>query len=368
LPDLPPSQVPVPAAADIESVVFIVGDMGNAMWDRSPLPHALQAEIETWSGALRRDSSVSIVFLGDNVYPKGLRLEPEYFPIDSAHLETQVNIFTGPNARRYKAFGMFIAGNHDWGQTYHEVGLQRLRNQQEFLSRRRERGIHVALMPSAGLPGPGIVDIGRYLRFLLIDTAWWLLSADDAEKQRTITRLQDQMTRDRGREIVIASHHPFKSASSHGGLVSFWSTVGVEWLLYKSGATLQDLNSLPYRDFLNRVTDVFTITGPPLLHLGGHDHALQLLRSVTAQEPRYMVVSGSGSKSSKIGHTDGMMFRSSDPGYMQLIVEKNGSMSLFIYSAPVDFLMCNRPTPETMAQCLEVGKTEFKNRYGIRLK
>src|SRR3954469_5857919 len=70
---LPPSEVPMPPVSEVESVVFLVGDMGEALWDRSPMPRRLAAEVESWSTRLRTDSSVAVLFLGDNVYPRGLR-------------------------------------------------------------------------------------------------------------------------------------------------------------------------------------------------------------------------------------------------------------------------------------------------------
>ena len=59
-PALAPSAVQMVRMQDIESVVFLVGDMGNALWDQSPLPRRLANEVEYWSGTLRSDSSVAV--------------------------------------------------------------------------------------------------------------------------------------------------------------------------------------------------------------------------------------------------------------------------------------------------------------------
>src|SRR5688500_33196 len=102
LPELPSSVLPEPLPAEVESAVFIVGDMGAALWDRSPMPRRMERDVEWWSRALGRDSAVSVIFLGDNVYPEGVRdaTDPEW-PADSAHLEAQVRILAGPNARAH---------------------------------------------------------------------------------------------------------------------------------------------------------------------------------------------------------------------------------------------------------------------------
>jgi hypothetical protein len=369
LPELPLSMIPQPTETDIESVVFIVGDMGLALWDQSPMVRSLARDVEEWSRRLPRDSSVSVLFLGDNIYPAGLHEPHEReWAQDSAHLEAQVMILAGPNARAKQAFGIFIAGNHDWGHKFGAGGERRIRNQEEFLDRRRSRGIHVRFLPPDATPGPGIVDVGSHLRMLLLDTAWWLLSADREEKMRTMVRLQTAMTGVRGRNIVIAAHHPMRSASAHGGLTSFWATVGVKWLLSKSGASLQDLNSLPYRDLQNQLTAVFRVTGPPLLFAGGHDHSLQVLRGLNDEEPRFMVVSGAGSKLSRVGHTEGMLYRSLEPGYMLLVTRKDGGAEIFVYSAPPDYLSCAEGPPSFQEQCVNAGAGEFRAKFGVTLK
>lgn len=363
LPELPVQRISLPSAGDVESVIYLAGDMGNAHWEQNPLLHQMRDDIEKWSAALQRDSAVSVIFLGDNIYPKGMRTEPQFFAEDSARLQAQVNILGGPSARSRKAFGVFIAGNHDWGHMPGAPGEQRLRNQEEFLARRREASVR--LQPKAGSPGPGIIDIGRRIRIVLIDTAWWLLSADKNEKAATMARLTQTMVADRGREIVIASHHPYRSASAHGGLVNFWSSIGLEWLLNRSGASLQDLNSLPYRDFLGQIEAAFKTAGVPLVYVGGHDHSLQLMHAVKPLDPRFILVSGAGSKTSPVSVQNGMMYRSPDAGYMQLIVRKNGGVDLFIYGMPFSDSFC---TSGDVNACVQKGVDKVEMKYSMTLK
>jgi hypothetical protein len=364
----PTNLVPEPPASQVDNVVILVGDMGDALWDRSPLPHRMAGEVERWSRALRNDSSVTVLFLGDNIYPRGLRTEPQFFAVDSSHLQAQVDILGGPNARQYSSFGLFIAGNHDWGLNPGPIGEQRVRNQEEFIARRRAGGVRVQLLPKAGTPGPGIVDVGRKLRFILLDTAWWLLSADAQEKTRTMTRLQDGMKSRGTRSVIMAAHHPMKSASAHGGLVSLWDVFGLKWLLNKSGASLQDLNSLPYRDLLKRLDAAFQQTGPPLIFAGGHDHSIQLMHATRDVEPRFMIVSGAGSKSSRIGTAEGMEYRSMGPGYTQLLFMKDGGVDLAVYTAPPEYLICAPAAPAALQKCMQEGIAAFKRVYSTILK
>ena len=369
LPELPSAMIDEPLPAEVESVIFIVGDMGAALWERSPMPRRMARDVEWWARALGRDSSVAVLYLGDNIYPAGLHdQEDPRWVQDSMHLETQVMILAGPEARKNKAFGVFIPGNHDWGNKPGGPGVRRVKNQEVFLSRRRAAGTLVSLQPPDATPGPGILDVGNNFRMLLIDTAWWLLAADDAEKTRMMDRMRAQLSQSHNRNVMIAAHHPLRSGSAHGGLVDFWKAFGVRWLLYKSGAALQDLNSLPYRDFRNRLNSIFETEGAPLLFAGGHDHALQVMRGINEHEPPYMLVSGAGSKSSKVGHTEGMVYRSDEPGFMKLVVKKNGGVDLFVYTAPPGFLYCDDTTPAVQQQCVESGAAEFSIKFGMHLK
>lgn len=369
LPDLPPSRLRDVPTDSIESVIYWIGDAGQAVWGKTPVLHKLAADIDQYSRLAGRDSAVAVIFLGDNVYPGGLRDpgRPEFWQ-DSTYLEAQVNVMRSHATRQYNAFAVFMPGNHDWGHKFDEEGERRLRNQQEFLDRRRAQGINVSLEPRSAQPGPTVIDVGKYVRIIIFDTAWWLLSANPAEKERVVDRLLEAMSTAGGRSIAIATHHPYKSASSHGGMQPFWAGLGVRWLLTRSGAALQDLNSLPYRDLLDRMKLIFERTRPPLLFAGGHDHVLQVIEATEPLDPKYMIVSGAGSKLSRVGHINGMVHRGVEPGYMRMVVKKNGEMSLFVVSGPAAFKDCDRGDPAYTAQCVSAGVQEFRNVYGTPLR
>lgn len=369
LPPLPPSFLRDVPGDSVESVVFWIGDVGKAEWGKFPILNKLASDIDQWSRIVDRDSSVAVVYLGDNIYPGGLRDadRPEFLE-DSTHLEAQVDVMRAPGTRTNKSFAVFVPGNHDWGHKFGAEGERRLKNQEEFLARRRAQGINVALMPAAGRPGPAVLDIGRYTRIIIIDTAWWLLAPNAPEKEHLMDRTLQAMSTAGNRAVTVVAHHPYKSASSHGGLQPFWASLGIRWLLFKSGAALQDLNSLPYRDFLTRLNQIFERTGPPLLFAGGHDHVLQVLRATAEIEPKFMLVSGAGSKLSRVGHIDGMIYRGNQPGYMRMVVKKNGGIDLFVVAAPREFLKCDRGTPELNQQCVGAGVQAFQNVYGLKLR
>ncbi|HEY0809753.1 MAG TPA: hypothetical protein VGD49_06300 [Longimicrobiales bacterium] len=369
LPDLKPNFVRDVPTDSVESVIFWIGDAGNAEWGKFPILHKLSGDIDQWARTLDRDSSVAVVFLGDNVYPGGVH-DPGTidFPGDSIHLEAQVDVMRSPGARSSKSFAVFLPGNHDWGHKFGAEGERRLKNQSDFLARRRAQGIRVALLPASGTPGPAVIDVGRHTRILIIDTAWWLLAPNLPEKNQLMDRVLAAMSTAGERNVAIATHHPYKSASAHGGVQPIWAGLGIKWLLTKSGAALQDLNSLPYRDFLDRLEVIFERTGPPLLFAGGHDHVLQVIKGTQKLDPRFMIVSGAGSKSSQVGHIDGMVYRGNQPGYMRMIVKKNGGVDLYVVSAPEEFMTCNRGLEDLNQQCIAAGVQAFKTTYSMTLR
>lgn len=367
LPDLPRQMMPEPPAADVEMVIFLVGDAGDATIERFPVIERLRQDVEEWSGRLREDTSVIVLWLGDNVYPDGLdsRDEPAW-ERDSAVLQGQVDVVAGPNARR-RAVGLFMAGNHDWGDARGPEGVSRLHEQELFLERASGRGVRVELQPEAGEPGPALLDVGRRLRLLIYDTPWWLLATDQSRKARVFRQTEDALRSAGERTVIFASHHPYSSASSHGGHVAFWKTLGVRFLLARSGAILQDLNSVPYREFTTSLLEAFR-AGPPFIWAGGHDHSLQVIRHEEPGEPRWSLVSGSGSKVSRIGHMEGMQYRHAAPGYMKLFVHLDGSVDLFVVAAPGRSSLSCLGEGEALRECMTRTVAGFETTFGARLR
>lgn len=369
LPELAPSQVPEPAPDAVESVIYLVGDAGYAEEHRHPVLRRLRNDIEDWSGALARDGAVVVLYLGDIVYPEGLRHTEEHYAADSAVVQSQVNLVGGPNARRYNSVGYVIAGNHDWGNARDtEGGVQRLLNLQEFLDRRRAEGVEVYLRPAAGEPGPAIADVGSQVRLLLYDTAWWLLAQDTIPKQRMFAETREITRTTEDRFLIVAAHHPFESAGAHAGFVPFWKAFGLRFLLARSGSIMQDLNSIVYRELRREMLEAFR-SRPPLIFAGGHDHSLQVIASDSFPEPRFSVVSGSGSKLSSLGHTEGMRYRAGAPGYMRVVIHRSGRVDLFVIASPEDedYLTC-AGTGAALEQCMASRSSEFTTRFGMRLK
>jgi hypothetical protein len=63
-----------------------------------------------------------------------------------------------------------------------------------------------------------------------------------------------------------------------------------------------------------------------------------------------------------------MIYRGREPGYMRMVVKTNGSIDLFVVSAPESFLTCDRGDVAATEQCVAAGMREFRNVYGVTLR
>ncbi len=368
-PELPPfERISEPPADEVEAVVLLVGDAGATATGRSPLLARLAADVERWSAALQRDSAVAIAFLGDNVYPDGVRPRSHpKFPTDSARLWNQVELLAGPEARRHRTIGWFLAGNHDWGSMTGAEGLARLRNQEDALLRARSTGANVAMVPEAGLPGPVVRDIGDGARLVFIDTHWFLQDPGETEIADFFDRLQDAFETAGEREILVISHHPWATSGPHG-VSEGGRALGYYWLLEKTGTLVQDLNSPVYDDFIRSFRQLVRETGKrPLVFAGGHDHSLQVFEGVTGTDPRYSLVSGAGSKLTPVSEADGLRYAASRPGFMTLVFGGDGGLDLFVTAGSAEHLLC-RGSGEARTACMREGVAAFENVYSTRLR
>jgi hypothetical protein len=363
-----PAEIPVPDPGKVDAVVFLVGDAGAAVTGESPLLSALQADVERWSTALRRDSGVSIAFLGDNVYPVGIRPRDDPgFPADSVRLWSQLDLVTGPAATKHKTIGLFVTGNHDWANNASDVGFDRVLLLNEQLKAAREAGRRVSLLPAAGDPGPMYRDLRRNVRIAFIDTHWFLRERMAVHREAFFDRLKKTIDSAREREVILVAHHPYYSAGPHGAIVPGYHTLGIAYVMKKAGALVQDLNSPPYDHLLAGLRRTFDSSRkPPLIYAGGHDHSLQVLTGKGDFDPRFVLVSGAGSKVSSVQMGTGLAWAGEQPGYMMLVFRKDDGVDLFVVGGDRAHLHCAATDPEA-AKCMADGVNAFEVVYSASL-
>lgn len=326
---LPPHPSP-----DVLTTLFLIGDAGD-LTRGAPIIEQLRRDIGLTEES--SDAPIVVVFLGDNVYDVGVRSSEPGYSEDTLKLSLQLAAVEGTGAQ-----SIFLPGNHDWARG-DEAGWEAIRNQQTYLESAADRGVNVALEPSDGCPGPTHRDYPA-LRLITLDTQWFL---HDEEKPRgrpclideahevvpILTELIDGAGQ---RTVVVASHHPLRTHGPHGGYfpadrhlfplldLKPWAflplpLLGTVYVLARrGGASAQDLSGDRNVAMRALLDSAFAAAGdPPLFHAAGHEHSLQVLQGYP-DRASYLLVSGSGSKSTPVGKGDETMFATDEHGYMKL--------------------------------------------------
>lgn len=322
---------PPPPLSEVAVRLYLIGDAGAPAPGFEPVLAALR-------GDLARDPDRSfVVFLGDNVYPRGL---PDSSSPDRAEaerrLQAQLRAVLDAGAR-----GLLVPGNHDWAKQA-EDGWDAVRRQGRYVD---EHGAgRLALLPEGGCPGPAVRDVGEVLRLVLVDTPWWLHdgpkprdpSSDcgaDSELE-VVDSLRRALETAGSRVVVVAAHHPLNTGGVHGGsfgieshlfplrAVKSWLWVPLPGIgsLYplarKWGISDQDLAGSANRAMREALRRAFA-DHTPLVYAAGHDHDLQVLADTSVG---YVVVSGTGyyGHASRVSRIDATLFAASAAGYMRL--------------------------------------------------
>ncbi len=346
----PPQLEPVPALAaeQIATSLYLIGDAGKPNPAGEPVLKALQSDLASRAGER------VVVFLGDNVYPRGLPASNQPGRRDAeSTLAAQIEVVTAAGARGY-----LVPGNHDWAK--HGVdGWNAIRRQGAFIDSAGAGA--VSLQPPEGCPGPSVADIGVRLRLILMDTQWWLHSgpkprhphsgcAADAEAE-IVDSLRGAVLGARERLVVVAQHHPLASGGVHGGYLgwrehlfplraikpSLWIPIPLLGSLYPSarleGISSQDIPSRPYQRLIAAFRRAF-VGAPPSLVAAGHEHNLQVIRGGPAP---LLLVSGSGiyGHSGRAVAIRGTLLARNASGFARLDIPRTGPARLAVLEVDV---------------------------------
>lgn len=307
-----------------EFSVLLIGDAGLAESSEQPVLALLRREV------LRAPERTLVLFLGDNVYPKGLRGGNA---VDAARLVAQRDVVAHSGAA-----AVFLAGNHD----VREDGIAGLRRQATLLAEAGDA--RVRMLPPPGRPGPVVLDLPSSLRLVLLDTTWWFErpGEDDgrreSEREAVVAALAEAVHAP-GRRVVVAGHHPPRSHGPHGGFFPWdrhvfplreaWSPLWIplpvvgslapvaRWL----GITSTDQSSSEYRVYVEDLTEALR-DDPPLVVVGGHEHSLQVLAGGPAD---YVLVSGAGTldRRDPLTARDDTLLASPHAGFLRLDVSSD---------------------------------------------
>jgi hypothetical protein len=347
----PATLTPAPVAPldSIELALFLIGDAGSNAYDREPV---LQ-ELARQSDSLRQVKQY-VVFLGDNVYPRGV--PPAGNPArDDAERKVAAQVLA---IRKGAGQGFLVPGNHDWARQGRD-GWNSIRRQDTLV--RRFGGDDVRLLPHGGCPGPEVVDVGEHLRLIALDSEWWLhndvrpYGPDSPCPTRTEAEVTDSLIgalRDKGdRYAIVVDHHPVRSGGQHGGSFGLtdhifplrnieswlWIPLPIVGSLYplarRMGISNQDLSGRRYQ-LMRRAFESAFAQHPPLAMASGHDHDLQVIRGGRPEitNAGYQLVSGAGilGHESLVRKVEGSLFEREAAGFMRLDFTRDGRVRLSV--------------------------------------
>jgi hypothetical protein len=327
----PSSQCPDLGAADQTAVLFLVGDAGSKEFDRNPVMQHMNSAVRALD---QQGVPTRVLFLGDNVYEEGVR---DGHPEDLRLLGAQVEVVVGTSAK-----GIFLAGNHDWGNTTRAHGLARLVNEERALGVFSAEGANVVLAPRAGCPGPKLENLETssgdvVATLVLLDTPWWMREpltdprCGSTTREEVIRELEGVLRDAPDVLLVVAAHHPLRTGGPHGGHGG-----SLRRLANRVGLIREDLNAPRYQRLIDDLSEVFAGTSRSIIYAAGHDHSLQVIEESRGDASVLHLVSGSGSKVTGARPIDGSRFAAGMPGYMRL-----------------DFRSGDRVQLEVIGQCVE---------------
>ncbi len=328
---------------------YLIGDVGEPKPQGQPTHGPL--------AALKRDLATqneysTIVYLGDNIYPKGL---PKENTADRAEAEAALNLQL-EILHDYKGSAFFVPGNHDWDHSGKD-GLKAVKRQETYIEDYFDKyEIEGAFHPDNGCGDPIKVKREKNLVFIFIDSEWYLHNwnlhehindgCDIKSRLEFLEKFEELILKNKSKQIVVCMHHPLHTNGNHGGKFSWkqhlfpllelnskaFIPMPIIGSLYpairSNGGTHQDISHARYQELktelLERVKKQTNI-----IFAAGHEHSLQYF----PLHQHHFLVSGSGCKTSHIKHGLDAEFTSAQKGYIKLYHYQNGSTWMEIIQA-----------------------------------
>lgn len=370
----------------ISHSIFLIGDVGvNLKNDTNPTLQLLNQHLSN------ADINSSVLFLGNNVGHNGMasKSHEKEREQDERILDAQLEIL-----KDYKGNVIFIPGNKDWKN----YGLKGIKRQEKYIEKKLNKSIDDDdlwknnFLPDHGCPGPEVVEINDKLVIIVIDSHWWLMDWDDnpnlnsgceVKSRETFELLLAATIKDhKNKNIVFASHHPFKSNGPHGGNFSLKNhlfpfttasdnayiplpVIGTGYLfLRQAGIFKQDISNSHYQEFKRMVMKVALGNGE-IIFASGHDNSLQYHKD----KRHHYIVSGAGSNNTVAKKKRDALFAYDNQGFSKIDFYEDGSSWVEFWAPSATDLngemvyreQMKGPLPEKVSQSLVFDFSEYEN-------
>lgn len=308
--------------------VFLIGDAGEPK-----NPHKnFELLKEKFSVA---DNDDVLIFLGDNIYPKGLpgKEHPQRAEME-AKLIPQLELMES-----FPGKSFILPGNHDWAQG-RKYGLENALHMEAFILDYFQG--ENKFLPLAGCPGPVEVPITSQSTLILLNTQYflhpWDKPAEDSScgsksTLEALEELKNVVKRNAGKHILIAAHHPVYTYGEHNGNFSFKQHLfplpvlgSIHPAFRKLIGNIQDNTHPKYKAIMKQIVAAMN-EASHVVYAAGHEHSLQHIE----RDSHHFIVSGSGSKTSHVKQGKYSAFAKSEQGFAILDLHDSGKAEVAYY-------------------------------------
>lgn len=312
--------------------VFLIGDVGKPEADGTA-PKSL-LKLQNQFGKADKDDL--LLFLGDNIYPKGIPLKNDEAIAAAEHaLNLQLEV-----AKTFPGSVYFIPGNHDWYS-----GLKGLKRQEKMVEKALGKN---TFQPENGCPIEK-VNLSDDTVLLIVDSQWYITNwnnhptiNDDCEiKTRTdfLDEFRGEIKKARGKITLVAIHHPMYSNGPHNGRYGVKENMKPLPILgtiknvlrTSTGIVNADLSNQFYNELKKNLL-VAAQQNENVIFLSGHEHNLQYLEFDNVPQ----IVSGSGSKSTPVRMRNPNNYGHSVPGYALLNIGNDKAVDVQFFNSDAE--------------------------------
>jgi len=330
-------------ANSVDYSLFFLGNTADPASDVSDATLSLlQQKIQ------QVEHPATLLFLGDNASKIGLpdREEAEY---QAAENRLQSLLHTANNNSEKV---IFTPGDRDWDDGGRD-GFTYILNQGNYLEAQGNE--QLLFLPGEGCPGPYEISLSQNITLVVIDTQWFLHTGDKplessdcgaSSVSDIVDQLEDILSRNKDKHIVVATHHPIYSYGPRGGrsplkyhLFPFTALadplyiplplVGSLYPLYRAiGVNTQDQRHYRYQ-ILRQSLDKILDRDHALVHLSSHERSLQHIR---LRNNDY-IVSGAFSETTYVKQHQNTQFAASEAGFGEIRFLSNGTAELLFWNS-----------------------------------
>lgn len=338
-----------PDSLELVHTVYLLGDAGES-------PEGdIKPAIKYFNKVLKTaPKNSSAIILGDNIYFTGMPKEEMIEERKEAEHDLAVQL-DGLLETNFAGKPVIIMGNHDWGQDDPIKGVKR---QADFIDEYLDRDDDV-VFPKPGCGDPTTVELSEDLVVICIDSQWWIEDWDklpeinDGCEVNTralfMTYFEDQLTDHKGKNIIVALHHPPFTNGSHGGEFTLashifplrqinknlWLPIPLLGTIVNatraSVGTDTDRSDPRYTGLANGIIEIAE-RHDSVIFVSGHEHSLQYFEV----DNQTYIVSGSGAKKTAARAGNGALFTTGQYGHVVLYTYEDGSVWTEFFTASSD--------------------------------